>query len=227
MNIVPANNNVSMQGAPQGWKNFKKRVTQKILDTLPSSTYEDSAKKLERWNKFNERMSRPAENRAIMGATAILAQPGIDALNPNTDDETRLMSVVKDVSKIGVGTTVGICVRGSVYKLVEKFTNPLGKTKHSKSLLPSKYIEELAKNPAILKNYRSALSTAMALCVMLFTNFAIDMPLTLLLTNLLADYFKLYKNDSNRPQKKALIKDIKSLEKNTDKSKEDKGVMYA
>ena len=50
-------------------------------------------------------------------------------------------------------------------------TNINGTTKFSKSLLPKKYIEEIAKEPKFLENYRSALSTATAILVMLVTNF--------------------------------------------------------
>ena len=68
-------------------------------------------------------------------------------------------------------------------------TNINGTTKFSKSLLPKKYIEEIAKEPKFLENYRSALSTGTAILVMLVTNFAIDAPLTVKMTNKLKKKF--------------------------------------
>ena len=52
-----------------------------------------------------------------------------------------------------------------------------------------KYIEEIAKEPKFLENYRSALSTGTAILAMLVTNFAIDAPLTVKMTNKLKKKF--------------------------------------
>ena len=92
MNIQPIqyNNSVSMQGKKgSSWTNLKRRVAQKILDTLPSQTQNESAKKIDHWNKFDNWVSKPAQNRAIMGATAIITQPAIDYNNHKVDKETR------------------------------------------------------------------------------------------------------------------------------------------
>ena len=62
-------------------------------------------------------------------------------------------------------------------------TNIKGVDKFSKTLLPTKYINDLVKEPTFLKNYRNALSTSLAILVMCITNFAIDAPLTVFLTN--------------------------------------------
>ena len=69
--------------------------------------------------------------------------------------------------------------------VVEKATIPDGTSKFSKSLLPQKYIENLAKNETHLKNYRATLAMAIALGAMCITNFVLDAPLTIILTNLL------------------------------------------
>ena len=198
MNITPvnSNDNISMHGKNRfpAWQRFKKRVYQKILDTLPNATYNDTPETLKKIKRIDDKISRPAENRAIMGVTAILTQPAIDAYNPRADEETRRMSMIKDISKITVGTCVGIVVRGSVYKLVEKMTDITGKEKYSKYLLPksNKHLESFIEQEKFLKNYRSALSTGIALLAMCITNFAIDMPLTLILTNLLNEKTKKY-----------------------------------
>lgn len=184
MYIQPAvNNNISMQAKPGNIGNlnsFKNRVKQKIIDVLPSIEFKNPTELIK---KIDERISRPAENRAIMGFTAILLQPMIDWCNMKVDDETRRVSICRTIAKIIIGTTVGIFVRGSVYKLIKNMTNLNGTTRSSRLFLPEKYINDMLNNPKFLENYRSALSTSTAIGVMLFTNFAIDAPLTAKLTN--------------------------------------------
>ena len=69
MNIQPMNSyNISAQGNPNGRGNgIGTRITQKILDVLPSHTQNESAKKLDRWNKIDNWASKPMQNRGIMG----------------------------------------------------------------------------------------------------------------------------------------------------------------
>lgn len=183
MNIQPNSNNIAMTGAKNSsWKSFKDRIKQGALDALPSGTFKDN-NAVDKWKKFDEKISRPAENRLIMGASALITQPLIDSSNKKVDEETRRVSRNRTIAKILVGTGVGICIRGSCYELVQKMTNLEGKSDYHKKLLPTNYLEDLAKNPKFLKNYRSALSTALAILVMSVTNFVIDAPLTALLTN--------------------------------------------
>lgn len=203
MNIQPNVNSVTMcgnpikSGKPSSWNRFK----QAVLDALPSATFEDKLA-IEKWKKFDDRLSKPAENRLIMGATAILTQPTIDYYNHNVDKETREISRNRTIAKIIAGTGVGILVRGSAYKLVENMTDIEGNKKHSKSLLPEKYITDLINKPKFLKNYRSALSTSIAIMAMCFTNFLIDAPLTVYLTN------KFNANMEAKKQKSSLQKEV-------------------
>ncbi len=189
MNIQPIQyNSISMQGKKDSsWNRLKHRVAQKIIDTLPSHTQNESARKLDNWNKFDNWISKPAQNRAIMGATAIVTQPVIDYNNHKVDKETRRVSRNRTIAKIVAGTCVGILVRGSAYKAVTSMTNIEGKTKNAKALLPKKFLGEIAKNEKFLKNYRSALSSSLAILAMCVTNFVLDAPLTVFLTNKLND----------------------------------------
>ena len=151
---------------------------------MPQQTVKDSNKQLQRWDKWGNLISKPAENRAIMGATALLTQPAIDYYNHKVDEETRTVSRNRTIAKILAGTGVGVfVVRGPIYKAIATMTDPKGKSKYSKSLLPKKYLTELAKNEVFLKNYRSALSMSVALVAMCATNFLLDAPLTAYLTN--------------------------------------------
>ena len=174
--------NVNMCGKkdnPQFWK----RLKQKVLDVLPDATIKGGTKKVENWKKTDEIFSHPAANRFIMGATALVTQPTIDYYNHKVDKETREVSRLRTVSKILAGTAVGIIVRGSCYRVVEKMTNFKDVKSVSKALLPTKFLNELANDAKLLKNYRNALSTTIAVIAMCVTNFLIDAPLTVFLTN--------------------------------------------
>ena len=184
MYIQPCQNNINMTGKkPPGgiskWKAFKNRVKQKILDTIPEATI-NSEKKLDKWSKVEDFLSRPAENRLVMGATAILLQPTIDMMNKKVDEDTRKVSRNRTIAKIIAGTLIGIMVRGSCYKLIDKMTNPYGTGKLSKVFLPDNFAELTKKQ---LGNHKSTISTIVALITMLFTNFAFDAPLTTKLAN--------------------------------------------
>ena len=112
-----------------------------------------------------------AENRLILGASALMSQPFIDAANKDVDSETRRISVCRTVAKIIAGTATGYT------KLKEgaKFN------KLRTCLLPAlKYTADE------LSQYKNALGTLLALGVMVFTNFLIDAPLTKFLTNVFA-----------------------------------------
>lgn len=161
-------------------KNFREKLFQKLLDIVPEKTLKDGDK---RTDKFNNMLSRPDVNRLIMGATALLSQPAIDYYNHRVDEETRVVSRNRTIAKILAGTSVGIVVRGLCYQAISKMTDLNGTKKYSKWLVPEKWVKKFAENPTKLGNYKNALSTSIALCVMLFTNFLIDAPLTVYLTN--------------------------------------------
>lgn len=187
MYIQPINNdyNVSMYGAPSkdGAKKFWNKIKQKALDTLPNKTFKDDGNNIDRWEKITGYISEPAKNRIIMGATALTTQPVIDYYNHRVDDETRTVSRNRTIAKIIAGTTVGAIVRGFAHKGVVKMTDIKGVTKMSKFLIPKEYAKEMATNEVLLKNFQSTVSTCIALGVMLFTNFLLDAPLTIYLTN--------------------------------------------
>lgn len=176
-------NNVSMHG----WKDFK----QSLFNKIPMKTIKDTEKKIANWYKYDNIISQPAPNRAIVGATALLTQPVIDYYNPRIDEETREISRNRTIAKIIIGTIVGIfAARWPSQIIVKKMTNLNGTKKISQALLPKKYIEEMRTNEKFLKNYRSSIATLIALFIMLFTNFLIDAPLTTILSNKLNERTK-------------------------------------
>ena len=182
MYIQPNNNNVNMRASGKN-AGFWKRLKQRVLDASPNATFKDGTRRVEKWKKYDEAGSHPAKNRLIMGATALVTQPPIDYYNHKVDEETREVSRNRTIAKILAGTTVGILVRGSSYELVKNLTDIKSKSRFNKCLLPTKHLKDLVKNPKLLKNYRSALSTSIAILAMCVTNFVIDAPLTVFLTN--------------------------------------------
>lgn len=200
MKIQPEANNIAMSG--WSWSSFKNSIKQRVIDAVPESTIKDGTKRVEKWKYFDEKMSKPAENRFIMGATAMVTQPVIDYNNHKVDQETRRVSRNRTIAKILAGTGVGMIVRGSCYSLVKKMTDVNGKSKYSQALLPTEFLKDLTKDAKLLKNYRSALSTAVAILAMCFTNFAIDAPLTVYLTNKFND--KTASNPADSKKKEVL-----------------------
>lgn len=182
MYVQPNYNNVNMRGSEKN-SSFWKRLKQKALDAIPEATFKDSTKNMAKWKKYDEAASHPAKNRLIMGVTALATQPAIDYYNHKVDKETREVSRIRTIAKILAGTAVGIAVRGSCYKLVTNMTQIKGNGRFSKALLPTKYLKELIEVKKFMDNYKSALSTSLAILAMSVTNFVIDAPLTVFLTN--------------------------------------------
>ena len=211
MNIYPVNSNydISMQGKgknPNWIKRQLRRVEQKFLDMIPGSTSKESEKSKELWDKTSHYIGHPMWNRGIMGASALLTQPAIDYYNHRVDDETRTVSRNRTIAKIIAGTLVGMfVVRGPVNKVVEKMTNINGKSNWSKKLLPKRFMDELKNNQRALNNYTSSVAMAFILGINCITNFVLDAPLTVFLTN----YFNKKSNVSQHTQEqKHEIKEV-------------------
>lgn len=144
-----------------------------------------------------------AWQRLIAGVTAIFTQPFFDLHNKDADEETRITSCARTISKIVVGTVVGVAIRAACINLIGNFTRNEATEKHLKeSNKKFKTLTELEKSPIThclldknafkkatyreIKKYRGALGTFAALGVMIFSNFLIDAPWTMKMTNFLA-----------------------------------------
>ncbi len=129
-----------------------------------------------------------AENRLILGASALLSQPFIDASNKDVDKETRRYSICRTIAKIIAGTVTGYSIRKLCIKSIDAFTKlpsevkPDAKFKNLRQFL----LPTIKCTADELSQYKNALGTLLALGVMVFTNFLIDAPLTKYLTNLFA-----------------------------------------
>ena len=132
----------------------------------------------------------PAENRLILGMTAIFMQVGIDAMNHRVDDETRHISMARTAAKVIAGTLTGFAIRKALIKSVDAFSKlptSLGKDgKPVKLTRLNTFFSPVTKalpDSDEYQNYKNGLGNVLALIVMLGTNFAIDLPLTRFLTN--------------------------------------------
>ncbi len=146
-------------------------ILKKAYNALPS--FETASDKfMTHVENFGQKCTS-AHQRGILGATALLTQPFIDAHNKSVDDKTRKYSVARTIAKIVAGTMTGVAIRYGCIKAMG-----------CKPFLPKKW-EGLAKETQA--QYKNAMGTIVSLVVMLFTNFLIDAPLTKFLTNVMTD----------------------------------------
>ncbi|MBO6181578.1 hypothetical protein J6O86_07835 [bacterium] len=165
---------------------YGKRVAKWVFNTLPSMELKNG-RVLNAVKWAGQHISSP-QNRVILGATALMSQPFIDLHNRNVDDETRKVSAARTVAKILAGTTTGFFVRYYAIKAVDFFTLKPDKTIRTvKSLLFPRGVNTTIKG---MQQYKLALGTFISLGVMMFTNFAIDAPLTKVLTNMFVKKIK-------------------------------------
>jgi len=168
-----------------------------IFNIIPQRTI-GGEKTIHRVGWIGKTISSP-QNRLIMGVTALASQPFIDWNNKEVDENTRIVSCSKTLGKIIAGTATGVTVRYYAIKLAEKMSR-------TPAELASGAVKKLTKFNTFLstpdlkplkdyyKQYRNSLGTFIGIGVMLITNFAIDMPLTNLLTNFFSKKFKDGKN---------------------------------
>lgn len=173
-----------------------------MLPRIPNMTISNS-RILKDINTVGAKFSSP-ENRLILGASALMTQPFIDASNKKVDEETRKVSVARTIAKIIAGTLTGYFVRAGCIKLIDSMTKlptEIANAKTFSGKMRTLFTPDAAKSGILkdLTKYKNSLGTILALGVMVFTNFLIDAPLTKYLTNKFVDY--IHKNDKNREEK--------------------------
>lgn len=138
------------------------------------------------------------QQRFILGLTAIAIQPVIDYTNKHVDEETREVSAARTMAKIIAGTSVGVAVRWACIKAVNAFSGYELKTEGAKVVQILKKSKKDIFTPALAKiaddvtvdnfkhlysNHVKNLGSILATLVMIGTNFLLDVPLTVYLTN--------------------------------------------
>ena len=163
-----------------GIKSACNSVKQRALSAVPNMELSGNINWI---NKAGEKISS-AEQRLILGASALMTQPFIDANNKKVDEKTRKVSVARTIAKIVAGTATGFIIRKACIKGIKAMSQPRGANVPKwKSLFTPKNITKT--NTDAFMQYRNAMGTIVALVVMMFTNFLIDAPLTKFLTNTL------------------------------------------
>lgn len=153
--------------------NFK-GISEKIANKMPTFTI--SSDKIKNGLMWVDKNIGSHDQRLILGLTALVTQPFIDLLNHKVDKDTRIVSTLRTISKIIVGTAVGVLVRWGSIKLV---------TKHPAFILPN-----VEKTSLEYKRYANAFGTLIATGVSLVSNFVVDAPLTKMLTTFFCDKYK-------------------------------------
>ena len=161
-------------------ENMYYSAQQRVLNWLPNKICKDPST-IKFFKSTGENISS-AEQRLILGASALMSQPFIDAHNKNVDEKTRKVSVARTIAKIIAGTTTGFIIRKGCISAIKALSKPnaAGVPLYKKFFTPS--IVKNTNTDAFMQ-YRNAMGTIVALVVMMFTNFAIDAPLTRFLTN--------------------------------------------
>lgn len=165
----------------RGVSSAYRSVQQKALDIIPEAVY-SNGKVVNGIKKTGEKISS-AEQRLILGASALMSQPFIDAHNKSVDEKTRKVSVARTVAKIIAGTLTGYYIRKGCIKGIKTLSEmPSKNVKKIKTLFTPSNAKDNTSDPFL--QYRNAMGTVVALVVMMFTNFLIDAPLTKFLTNM-------------------------------------------
>ncbi len=163
-----------------GSSSILQKAQQRALDLLPNTTCKEG-KLTNGIKKAGEKISS-AEQRLILGASALMSQPFIDAKNKNVDEKTRKVSVARTIAKIIAGTFTGFFIRKACIKGIKELSHiPAQGVPKWKTILTPNGVKD--NTTEAFSQYRNAMGTIVALVVMLFTNFLIDAPLTKFLTN--------------------------------------------
>lgn len=148
---------------------------------------------------FGTKVNSP-EQRLMLGATALVTQPLIDMCNKSVDKETRKTSVARTLAKVIAGTLVGFAVRKVSISTIKAFSGYLAKSGPADELMSVTrkrkwdifvpMFESIKEYPKTCREfekdmvaYRKGMGTLVATVAMIFTNFALDAPLTKYLTD--------------------------------------------
>ncbi len=173
---------ITNSSAYKGASNAVREFKQGMLNIVPESTY-SNPNVINGIKKTGEKISS-AEQRLILGASALMSQPFIDAHNRNVDEKTRKVSVARTIAKIIAGTFTGYFIRKGCIKGIKALSQVKGPNVPAwKTIFTPKNIKDNTTDAFL--QYRNAMGTVVALVVMMFTNFLIDAPLTKFLTNAL------------------------------------------
>lgn len=169
------------------------KIVRIIFNKFPSTMTVKSDRRIAQLKLLGEKISTP-ENRLIMGVTALASQPFIDLHNKDVDKNTRKASFARTAAKIVAGTITGVTIRYATIGIVKRLSKLPENSKQIKKFerlfTPSSAnIEKIKNNPiakSMYNDYQNTIGTILGLIVMLYTNFALDVPLTKYFTRVFA-----------------------------------------
>lgn len=179
MAILGIKNSIKTSSVYKSVQKYANKAEQAVYDAMPSRVFGEKGDKF--FKTVGKEISS-AENRLILGVTALMSQPFIDFYNRDIDDETRKVAVCRTVAKIIAGTLTGFAVRKGTIGLIKACSQKAGPNVAKwKTFFTPKDVTKV--DTEAFKQYQNALGTFVSLGVMMFTNFLIDAPLTKYLTN--------------------------------------------
>lgn len=197
--LIASIKNSSIYGA---FKRGTNSVKQTFYNCIPNKVLEkDTYVNAVNW--IGKEISSP-ENRLILGVTALMSQPFIDANNKAVDEQTRKVSVCRTIAKIIAGTFTGVLIRYGCIKSIKAFSKL--PTSLDKNNMPVKlnslntfFSPKNAQSDVTdaYKQYQNAFGTIASLVVMTFTNFLLDVPITKYLTNKFIKHAQGGKNETS------------------------------
>jgi hypothetical protein len=175
------------------------KITDIIVNKIPTKKFNgERTQRVIEW--FGKNISTP-ENRLIIGVSALASQPFIDLYNKDVDEKTRYISCARTIAKTVSGTIIGVAIRLGFTKLTQKYSELSDNApKAKKFFTPSNAPKKMTY---AFRQYQNTMGMLLAVGGLLITNFAIDAPLTVYLTNILTKHFE---NHGKIPEKKGEIK---------------------
>lgn len=151
-------------------------------------------------NFFSKHVSVP-ESRVIIGASMLACQPFIDLYNKDVDEKTRIISCAKTIAKNVVGIVTGFSIRAGFIKFAQNYSQISTKigdkeVKNARKIFTPSIVQNIPNvdKTHAYRQYQSTMGTLLAVAGMVFTNFLVDAPLTILLTNALMKRFGVFEN---------------------------------
>lgn len=171
-------------------------LVDRIVNSIPKHSFSSSHEKFIEW--CGKKMQSP-QQKVVLGVVALGVQPLTDLNNKKVDEDTRKISCARTAARIIVGTATGFYIRHKCIKIVNRNSEVVNTVNKAIKRL---FTPSTVKMESIAyDNYRNILGTFVAIGVMLITNFAIDAPLTQVLTNV-------FKNKINTKKAKEGLNEI-------------------
>ncbi len=135
---------------------------------------------------------RSPQQRLILGSTALISMPIIEATNPNANEDQKTLAISKTFAKVLAGTASGFTIRKACNDIIASRMRSAKSILNPDNLMKSAVEEISGRKTAVFGN---TVGTFVASFVMVLTNYLWDAPVTKHLTNLF------YKHATHRKER--------------------------